>query len=267
MHLKHACLPIPPPERVADYEASARWGKWGADPDRQVGVTDGHYRWGMGLRNLERAIERGVDGVLGRVFRAEVTKLEIAKRVERELDAGTKRVGTSRVMPNEIEVRIHESDAAALGDDVDVLRKELLQMARARAKDGDCAFEGPLVVTVTPTTEAQRGTIEVYATTEFSIAGIPPGTLVYPDGYRYELSTLTAEGIVLGRDPESDIQIDDDRASRTHARVRPSGRGWIVEDLSSTNGTRVNGFRTAAQLLIDGDQVTIGATVFTFEAS
>ncbi len=222
----------------------------------------------MGLRDLERAIERGVDGVLGRVFRTEVSKLEIAKRVERELDAGTKRVGTARIMPNEIEVRIHDDDASVLGrDGIDELERELLHAARARAKDTDCAFEGPLVVTVTPTLDAQRGTIEVYATTEFSIAGIPPGTLVYPDGYRYELSTLTADGIILGREPGSDIQIDDDRASRTHARVRPSGRGWIVEDLDSTNGTRVNGFRTAAQLLIDGDQVTIGATTFTFYAS
>lgn len=221
----------------------------------------------MGLRDLERAIERGVDGVLGRVFRAEVSKLEIAKRVERELDAGTKRVGSARVMPNEIEVRIHDDDADSLVNGVDELERELLQMARSRAKDNDCAFEGPLVVTVTPTADAQRGTIEVFATTEFSIAGIPPGTLVYPDGYRYELSTLTADGIILGREASSDIEIDDDRASRTHARIRPSGRGWIVEDLDSTNGTRVNGFRTAAQLLIDGDQVTIGATTFTFYAS
>ena len=72
---------------------------------------------------------------------------------------------------------------------------------------------------------------------------------------------------MLGRDPESDIQIDDKKASREHAQVRPSPRGWIVEDLGSTNGTRVNGFRTAAQLLLDGDQLTIGDTQFTFDAS
>ena len=222
----------------------------------------------MGLRDLERAIERGVDGVLGRVFRAEVSRLEIEKRVERELDAGTRRGAPgTRVMPNEIEVRIHPDDADGLGDETANIERSLLTMAREHAREMSCAFEGPLVVTVTATPEALRGTIEVFATAEHSIAGVPPGTLIYPDGYRYDLAPSGPEGIVLGRDPESDIQIDDKKASREHAQVRPSPRGWIVEDLGSTNGTRVNGFRTAAQLLLDGDQLTIGDTQFTFDAS
>lgn len=222
----------------------------------------------MGLRDLERAIERGVDGVLGRVFRSEVSRLEIAKRVERELEAGTRRgpAGT-RVMPNEIEVRIHPDDASVLNSETSEIERELLTMARELARDSECDFEGPLVVTVTSTTEAQRGTIEVFATAEHSIAGVPPGTLIYPDGYRYDLAPSGPQGIVLGRDVGSDIVIDDDRASRAHAQVRPSARGWIVEDVGSTNGTRVNGFRMTAQLLLDGDIVTIGATTFTFDAS
>jgi len=222
----------------------------------------------MGLRDVERAIERGVDGVLGRVFRADVTPLEIEKRVERELDAGARRGRDgSRTMPNEIEVRINPVDAASLLHSTEEIQKRLLEKARDHARAHDFAFEGPLIVSVAATEEATRGTIEVYATTEFSIAGIPPGTLVYPDGYRYELAQVATDGIVLGRETTSDIVIDDDRASREHARVRPSGRGWIVEDLGSTNGTRVNGFRSAAQLLTDGDKVTIGATTFTFYAS
>ena len=130
-----------------------------------------------------------------------------------------------------------------------------------------CVFEGPLAVTVTLTPEAMRGTIEVFATAEHSIAGIPPGTLVYPDGYRYDLVPSGPDGIILGRDPQSDIEIDDQKASREHAQVRPSPRGWIVQDLDSTNGTRVNGFRVAAQLLLDGDLLTIGDTQFAFDAS
>lgn len=222
----------------------------------------------MGLRDLERAIERGVDGVLGRVFRSDVSRLEISKRVERELESGARRgLAGKRVMPNDIEVRIHPDDADALDATTAEVEHHLLLLARDHARDLDCAFEGPLVVTVTSTSEAQRGTIEVYATAEHSISGVPPGTLIYPDGYRFELAPLGPAGVVLGRDVKSGIVIDDERASRAHARVRPSARGWIVEDLESTNGTRVNGFRTVAQLLVDGDQMTIGATTFTFDAS
>ncbi|MDW3176785.1 MAG: FhaA domain-containing protein [Acidimicrobiia bacterium] len=222
----------------------------------------------MGLRDLERAIERSVDGVLGRVFRSEVSRLEIAKRVERELEAGTRRgPANTRVMPNEIEVRIHPDDAKSLESEPAEIERDLLSMARSQARDSECSFEGPLVVTLTATPEAQRGTIEVFATAEHSIAGVPPGTLIYPDGYRYDLAPSGPQGIVLGRDVSSDIVIDDERASREHAHVRPTARGWIVEDVGSTNGTRVNGFRMTAQLLVDGDIVTIGATTFTFDAS
>lgn len=222
----------------------------------------------MGLRDLERAIERGVDGVLGRVFRADVSSLEISKRVERELDAGTRRGNRGdRVMPNDIEVRIHPQDANALAEDVGDIESSLLSMARSHARDNSCIFEGPLTVALTTADDAQPGTIQVFATAEHSISGIAPGTLVYPDGYRYDLPAAGAEGIILGRGEDSHIVIDDQRSSRSHAHIRPSPQGWIIEDLGSTNGTRVNGFRAAAQILSDGDLVTIGATQFRFDAS
>ncbi|MGI9607458.1 MAG: FhaA domain-containing protein [Acidimicrobiales bacterium] len=222
----------------------------------------------MGLRDLERAIERGVDGMLGRVFKGDVSRIEIAKRVERELEAGARR-GTdgSRIMPNDIEVRLHPDDANRLESSPDQLRGELFDLARRHARGAGHGFEGPLVVRVTSTAEAQRGTIEVYATAEHAVAGVPPGTLVYPDGYRFDLAALGTAGVRLGRGEDADIVIDDDKASREHAYVNPSARGWVIEDLDSTNGTRVNGFRASIQLLSDGDHITVGATTFLFDAS
>lgn len=217
---------------------------------------------------MERAIERGVDGVLGRVFRSEVSELEIVKRVERELDAGTRRGERGKsVMPNEIEVRIHPNDAEALLVAAEEIERSLVTMARERARDHSCAFEGPLTVSLNVADDAQPGTIEVFATAEHSISGIAPGTLVYPDGYRYNLPDAGPQGIILGRDEDSHIVMDDQRASRSHAHIRPSPQGWVLEDLDSTNGTRVNGFRTKLQILSDGDVVTIGATQFRFDAS
>ncbi len=222
----------------------------------------------MVFRDLERAIERGVDGVLGRVFRAEVTIPEIAKRIERELNAGARRGGeATRVMPNDINVRLNLADARSLGVDKAALQRELLDAARSHARSAQCAFEGPLVVRVDASDDTQQGTIEVFATTEQSIAGIPPGTLVYPSGYRFDLVSGGPDGVTLGRGDDNDIVIDDPKASRHHALVRPSSRGWILEDLDSTNGTRVNGFRTSAQLLTDRDQIVVGATAFLFDAS
>ena len=225
----------------------------------------------MGLRDLEKAIERGVDGVLGRVFRSEVNRLEIHKRIERELDAATRTTSRGgepvQIMPNDIEVHLNPADVETLDADTTELQRELVELVRTRAKDGNCAFDGPLVVRVAASPDTTKGTIQITAATQESIVGIPPGTLVYPDGHRLGLAPYGSDGLVLGRDPACDIEIDDDNASRRHARLRPTDRGWMVEDLGSTNGTRVNGFRTSAQLLGDGDQITIGGTGFTFDAS
>jgi len=111
----------------------------------------------MGFRDLERAIERGVDGVLGKVFRSDVSQLEINKRVQRELDAGARKGerGT-RTMPNDIEVRIHPADADRLDYDTAELQRDLLLLAREHARDSECGFEGPLVVRVTARSRSTR---------------------------------------------------------------------------------------------------------------
>ena len=51
---------------------------------------------------------------------------------------------------------------------------------------------------------------------------------------------LRSGGILIGRNPECALVLDDDYASGRHCRIYPdpSGRdGWVVEDLGSTNGT------------------------------
>src|SRR5579883_835392 len=48
-------------------------------------------------------------------------------------------------------------------------------------------------------------------------------------------------GIELGRATPAGLLEGDDRASRRHARVARQGQRWVVEDLSSRNGTFVDG--------------------------
>jgi hypothetical protein len=49
------------------------------------------------------------------------------------------------------------------------------------------------------------------------------------------------EGVRLGRGPENDLVVDDGTLSRAHLLLRVQEGGWTVEDLRSSNGTRVNG--------------------------
>lgn len=75
-------------------------------------------------------------------------------------------------------------------------------------------------------------------------------------------------GLSIGRSKDSDVQIDDRYASSLHARVFERGGHFYVEDMSSTNGTLLNGATLKGEAeLIDGDTVQIGDTVFRLEAS
>ncbi len=66
--------------------------------------------------------------------------------------------------------------------------------------------------------------------------------------------------IVIGRLPTSDLQLDETGVSRTHARLTRSGNGFIIEDLGSSNGTRVNGHKIEGVTPVnDGDKVQIGS--------
>src|SRR5262245_7136994 len=58
--------------------------------------------------------------------------------------------------------------------------------------------------------------------------------------------------------------MDDDAASRKHARIRRHGDTYVVTDLGSTNGTYVNDIMVHERPLVDGDQVKIGRTIFKF---
>ncbi|MEU4659229.1 FHA domain-containing protein, partial [Streptomyces sp. NPDC023723] len=62
----------------------------------------------------------------------------------------------------------------------------------------------------------------------------------------------------LGRDPQGDIVFDDARVSWRHATVRFDGRGWVIEDNGSTNGTFVQGRRIHQSDLGPGTAVHLG---------
>src|SRR5438067_5321617 len=64
--------------------------------------------------------------------------------------------------------------------------------------------------------------------------------------------------LLIGRHPESDIQINSRKISRLHCVVAQVSDYLVVRDLGSTNGVRINGARVLDGKLRDGDELTIG---------
>ncbi len=73
------------------------------------------------------------------------------------------------------------------------------------------------------------------------------------------------EGVVLGRAPGCDVVVTDPSVSRRHAEIRPSGGGWELRDLGSSNGTWIGERRVDRALLADGLEFRLGTARFRFE--
>ncbi len=78
---------------------------------------------------------------------------------------------------------------------------------------------------------------------------------------------LTKPVTILGRLPESELQLDSNMVSRRHAKVFQQGDGYVIEDLGSGNGTFVNGKKTeGAVLLKHGDRLKLGPMLLRYES-
>jgi pSer/pThr/pTyr-binding forkhead associated (FHA) protein len=70
--------------------------------------------------------------------------------------------------------------------------------------------------------------------------------------------------VKIGRAPDNGLALGDTRASRYHARVLSQGDAFLLEDLESTNGTRVNDRPVTRRILTQGDVIQIGKTKIVF---
>lgn len=78
------------------------------------------------------------------------------------------------------------------------------------------------------------------------------------DRYRIENS------VVIGRQKECDLAIDDQRMSKQHFCISLEGETHVLTDLGSSNGTRVDGVKVETALLGDQHVIRAGRTVMVF---
>ena len=217
----------------------------------------------MGLQRFERRLERFVEGAFARVFRSGLQPVEIGRRLTREMDLRRAVAPKGVLAPNTFKVVLSEADRAKFQAFEEELVKELVEVAKDHAKQEDYIFLGPVSVAIDTDDALRPGTLLVAGDV---IPGQGTATLTLPDGRRV---VLDREKVTLGRLPECELAVADAGVSRRHAEVRRGpDNTWVVADLGSTNGTKVNGSRiSAVHQLEDGDEITVGSTSVRFEAA
>jgi hypothetical protein len=219
----------------------------------------------MGIRGFERRLERLVEGAFARAFKSGLRPIELGRRLVREMD-DNRSVGVrgGTVVPNRFTVALSGSDLQQFEGVHDSLTRELADAAREHARDEGYQFMGPVQVVLEENDRLRTGAFEITGRMVEGDGGSGAGSIVLPSGDRF---TLTESIITIGRHPDCNLVLADPNVSRNHAEIRPQGDKYVVVDLGSTNGSRVNGVRVDTQVLEDGDELSFGNTRMRFEAS
>ncbi|MGH2888009.1 MAG: FhaA domain-containing protein [Solirubrobacteraceae bacterium] len=254
------------------------------------------------LRSLESKIAGLIEGTFSRAFRSEVRPVEIARKLAREMEEHRTTSLHRTYAPHEYRVWLSPRDRERFAGYEDALSSELVGYLLEHARRERLALTARPVVefetderlglgefgieTLAPDLAQEHEEREHLPPPESGAA--PPGrTMIFSSAgrvaepleerahRRQETALLVMEGrrlvvgsdgVTLGRSRRCDIVVDDPNVSRTHAEVRPRGGAWVLSDLGSTNGSRLNGRRVEApEKLEPGDQVQLGTTTLTFE--
>jgi hypothetical protein len=248
------------------------------------------------LRSLESKIAGLVEGTFSRAFKSEVRPVEIARKLAREMEEH-KAFSVSRTyVPNEYRVYLSPRDRERFADYESALANELsgylLEHARRerlvlmskpvvefesddRLRLGEFGIQTRVVSPPEDERDDEPRSEESGRTMVYSTAGRVAEPLEERARTRHETALLLfggkrlvvgPAGATLGRSRQCDVMLDDPNISRTHAEVRPRGGSWVITDLGSTNGSRLNGSRLKGpEVLKPGDEIELGTSLITFE--
>jgi hypothetical protein len=227
----------------------------------------------MGIfARFEKKVEGAVSGVFARAFKGDVQPVEIAARLQRELDAEAKLVSRDkRLVPNDFTVGLSQHDHDKLAPYANTLNAELATQLRNHAREMGYVFNGPVKIGFELDSSLPTGRFTVASQ---AVAGITPRAgrasetaisraplVLEVNGTRHPLQP---PGLVIGRGSEADLRINDPGISRRHAQIRvnPAGPRMQIDiiDLGSTNGILVNGQRVQQAVLQEGSRIEIGST-------
>ncbi len=220
----------------------------------------------MGLQSFENGLERMVSGVFSRGSRASLKPVELGRRLLREIDEHRSvDVNGRRIVPNAFTVSISPRDHVNFAEIEQALSAELVETIREYARSEGYHFMGDVTVTFSIDNEMKPGRCDVSSMLRETRGSRGSGSLILPSGGRI---VLGPDPTSIGRLPENTLPLADTNVSRRHCEVRSRGRSFVVYDVGSTNGTKVNGVRiTAEHVLADGDILSVGSTHLRFEAS
>ena len=249
------------------------------------------------LQKFEDSLDRVVNGAFAKAFKAEVQPVELASALQREVDDRASVLDRDRtVIPNVFHIELSHHDYTRLAVFKDALGSELATLVTNYAGEQHYTLLGQARVTMSEDDALETGIFRVRSEAKAEVTSkvgvveaITPEPVASPvapaaaGGGSAEPVASPAPGgqprlevggqayplvraiTVLGRGTDADIRVEDPGVSRKHCEI-VVGTPALVRDLSSTNGTLVNGQKISEAPLQDGAVVKIGGTSLVYRS-
>lgn len=256
------------------------------------------------MSGVERFFERLVERPSARIFRTRLQPLQVLRRIERAMESGRGDGADRDVVPDRFTVHVNPADLPSLAPLEDVAA-DLASGALAFARSHQLSLRARPRVALHADPEVRRGEVEVEAEVSADVRHGPRdaagawsargsqaeagskrdadgGTRVFqvPVARAPAVQILVREPnraprtielgsrpVRIGRSTECELVLRDPRVSRQHARLHARDGLFVLTDLGSTNGTKVNGHRIREIVLGDGDAIQIGDSILVVESS
>jgi hypothetical protein len=215
------------------------------------------------IENFERRLERFVNGAFSKAFKSQIQPVEISAAIKSKMDAGAAVVDRERILaPNSYTVKLSPADYARLRPMGEHLIAEVQKQLLAHAKKQRYQFGGELKIEVESLESLALGQIQVTASSTASqVASVAWTPALDFGGKRYLLAKART---TVGRDASADLQVNDTGLSRVHFAINWDGSTATLEDLGSTNGTKLAGRVVETQQIPADSTIEAGRTVFVF---
>ena len=192
--------------------------------------------------------------LLSRVIRAPISPLTLARKTCRILEKQRTTDTHGHVgIPNHLIIAFSQRDRDRFAGAEETLRRELIEVAHEFANSKHFGFGGPLSIDFATNPKLRTGKSQISG--EFRDAPISDeAVLINSDGVQIAITTQE----LLGRNADCGVVLTGSNVSRPHAEIRADQHGLFIVDLSSTNGSLVNGIAVASHRLLHGDIISIG---------
>lgn len=230
------------------------------------------------LNRFEQTIERLIEGPAFRIFRSDLQPVEIAKRLQRELESHREEGPAGQTAPTRYDVWLSPEDYGRFVDRRVAIEWELADYLIQAARRRGIRLNRRPTVQLAPDQRLGRHDIAIdvrhvaQASDDLNLS-VNGGT------QRIRLDPVRAPDVpaiwlrdpgtgdaiaidrlpfAIGRSVENDLIIPDKRVSRQHALIKEVDGRICVADLESTNQTFVNGHPVKQAVLASGDSLSIG---------